>query len=66
MSRMQQWTVDFTIEPGGREATLSVEAVTSKEAMIAAVTDLELGAGEMLHTVFAHIGPPRETPAAER
>ncbi len=57
---MQQWTVEFLIEPGGREVTATVDAASSKEAMIAALTKLELERGETLHTLFAHIGMPQE------
>jgi hypothetical protein len=60
---MYQWAVDFIVEPGGREATEMVEACTSREAMILALTRLELAPGELLHTLSAHIGAPQEVRA---
>jgi hypothetical protein len=56
---MNEWAVDFMVEPTGREVSIEVEADSGKEAMFEALTRLELEPDELLHTVSARIGPPR-------
>jgi hypothetical protein len=53
-----RFAVDFVIEPKGREVEMDIDAASSKEAMIAALTQLEVGQDELLHTIYAHIGRP--------
>jgi len=58
---MALFAVDFMIEPTGREVEMDIEAETSKEAMAAALAQLELAPNELLHTLFAHIGRPQRS-----
>lgn len=56
--REKTWGIDFLIEPRGREVSIDIEAESSREAMIEALTMLELEPDELLHTIHAHIGRP--------
>ena len=55
---MKNWTVDFIIEPHGREVSTEVDAPTSRIAMMLALDALDLQPDELLHTLYAHIGMP--------
>ena len=52
-----KWYVDFTIEPD-QEVSMTVHAETSRDAMMQALTKLELTPDELLHSIFAHISRP--------
>lgn len=58
MSDLPFWYVNFMIEPSGREVELHVQASSSKDAIMAALSQLELADDELLHTLHAHIGVP--------
>lgn len=56
---MPKFTVDFVIEPSGRDVSMEIESDTSKQAMEEALFQLKLEQNELLHTIHAHIGRPR-------
>jgi hypothetical protein len=60
MNDYKKWNVDFIIEPNGREFSVEMEAPDSRLAMFWALADLRLAPNEMLHSLHAHIGQPRE------
>ena len=59
---MPKFTVDFVIEPDGREVTMTIVSDTSKQAMEEALFQLEMRPDELLHTLYAHIGAPHAAP----
>jgi hypothetical protein len=62
---LPHWTVNILLwrpKDGSREIDVEVSAVTSREALIEAISRVELNEGELFHTV--HIGKPCEDAAA--
>lgn len=55
---MPKFSVDFVIEPDGREISFEIESETSKAAMVAASERLNMEPGDLLHTIHVHIGCP--------
>lgn len=51
--------IDLEGESGGRSVEMKISAATSREALIDAISRVELQEGELFHTV--HVGKPTES-----